>query len=80
MNQTEIKELIVKLDSGFTQVYESLKLGKPTKKLRKLIAKSTKKIGKEIKANLKEEAKRLAKHQKSARKNLKSRKKKSTLR
>jgi|JI10StandDraft_1071094.scaffolds.fasta_scaffold00166_13 uncharacterized membrane-anchored protein YhcB (DUF1043 family) len=80
MNQTEIKELVDKLDNGFTQVYELLKLGKPTKKLRKLIAKSAKRIGKEIKENLKEEAKRLAKNQKSARKKLKPKKKKTILR
>lgn len=80
MNQKQIKSIVNELDNGITQLYESLKLGKPPKKIRKLIARSSKRIGKEIKANLKEEARRIIAKQKGEVKKLKSKKRKTILR
>ncbi|MBX2896854.1 MAG: hypothetical protein KF763_15515 [Cyclobacteriaceae bacterium] len=78
MNQKEIKKLVDELENGFTQTFESLKLGTATKKIRKLIARAAKRIGKEVKANLKQEAKRLKQHKKSILKKASPKKKAAT--
>lgn len=73
MKEKDSNEFAQRIETGLSQVYTTLEVGEPTKKIRKLFARSAKKIGKEIKQHLKDEVKREAKKKKA---DLKARKKK----
>ncbi len=77
MKDKEIRVITIQIETGLTQIYQSLNLGEPSKKIRKELARSAKRIGKEIKAHKKEEAKRAAKALKKDRQALKAEKKKT---
>lgn len=65
MKGKDSREFAVEIETGLNQVYANFQLGEPTKKIRKLFAKSAKRISKEIKAQSKEAEKREAKKKKA---------------
>ena len=71
MKEKDSNELGLRIETGLSQLYTTLQIGEPTKKIRKILAKSAKKISKEIKEHLKDEAKRKAKQKKADLKALK---------
>jgi hypothetical protein len=73
MKEKDSSEFAGRIETGLSQVYTTLAVGEPTKKIRKLFARSAKKISKEIKQHLKAEVKREAKKKKAE---LKARRKK----
>lgn len=71
MKEKDSNEFGLRIETGLSQIYKTLQIGEPTKKIRKIFAKSAKKVSKEIKAHLKNEVKQEAKKKKAALKALK---------
>lgn len=65
MKESEAKQVTLQIENGLIQIYATLQVGEPTKKIRKIFTKLSKKITKEIKSHLKENAKREAKKKKA---------------
>lgn len=79
MKEKDSKDFGLRIETGLNALYTTFQLGEPSKKIRKIFAKSSKKISKEIKQHLKEEVKREAKAKKADLKALKKKQQKEKL-
>ncbi len=79
MKEKDSKDFGLSIETGLNEVYATLAVGEPTKKIRKIFAKSAKKISKEIKVHLKDVQKQEVKKKKADLKALKKKQEKSKL-